>query len=137
MPCVLRVSGKDFASKAYARRTGLPVVATYERGEARAPKTQPDGKKHTTSGVNVHVSNGDFNDLKRQVRDAVRFLSRHRGALRRLKRIPGVEDLTLDFGVADRDVAAQFDYFPPELIAAAGSLGIGIEVSRYHAFAGG
>jgi hypothetical protein len=120
-----------------ARRTTLPVVTTYVRGEARSPKTRPNGKKHQTSGVNIHVSHGDFNNLKRQVRDAVCFVSRHRVALRRLKRIPGVEDVTLDFGVAHRDVAAQFDYFPPELAAAAGLPGIGIEVSRYHTAGGG
>jgi hypothetical protein len=87
--------------------------------------------------VNIQVSGADFANLKGQIRDSVSFLSRHRVALRRLKQIEGVEDLTLDFGVADRDVAAQFDYFPPDLIAAAGSLGIGIEVSRYHAFEDG
>jgi hypothetical protein len=66
----------------------------------------------------------------------VTFLTRHRLALRRLERASGVEDLTLDFGIADRDVAAQFDYFPPELITLAGSLRIGIAISRYHAFGG-
>jgi hypothetical protein len=135
MPCILRVSGKDFASRSYARRTTLPVIKVSVRGEPRLPKTKPNGEKHKTSGVNVQVSNADFTNLKRQIRDAVTFLERHRRALRRLGRASGVERLTLDFGVADRGVAAQFDYFPPELIAAAGSLGIGIEVSRYHAFA--
>jgi len=108
----------------------------YVRGEPRHP-TKPNGKKSVTSGVNIEVSGADFTNLKRQIRDAVSFLTRHRLALRRLGRIAGVERLTLDFGVADRDVAAQFDYFPPELITAAGSLGIGIEISRYHAFNGG
>ena len=41
--------------------------------------------------------------------------------------------MTLDFGVADRAVAEQFDYFPPELISAAGSLRMALEISRYHA----
>jgi hypothetical protein len=80
------------------------------------------------------VSRAAFTNFKRQVTDAIKFLARHRSALRRLRGATGVEDMTLDFGVADRDVAAQFDYFPPELLAAAGSIGIGIEVSRYHAF---
>jgi hypothetical protein len=31
-----------------------------------------------------------------------------------------------------REVAAQFDYLPPELLARAGSLGISIELSLYH-----
>ena len=87
--------------------------------------------------MNIEVSTADFTKLKRQIRDAMFFLSRNRLALRRLARIAGVEELTLDFGVADRAVAAQFDYFPPELLAVAGSLGIGIEVSRYHSFDGG
>jgi hypothetical protein len=134
MSCFLRVSGKQFAARSYARRTTLPVVGFYVKGEP--PRTKPNGKKHATSRVIIEVSRADFTNLKRQVRDAVKFLTRHRLALRRLKRITGVEDFTLDFGVADRDVAAQFDYFPPDLISAAGSLGIGIEVSRYHAFGG-
>ncbi len=137
MTCILRVSGRQFASRSYAQRTTLPVVKVYVRGEPRLPRSRPNGKNHTTSGVNIEVSGADFTNFKRQVRDAVSFLTRHRPALRRLARIAGVEELTLDFGLADRDVAAQFDYFPPELITAAGSLGIGIEIARYHAFNGG
>lgn len=136
MTCILRVSGRQFASRLYAQRTTLPVVSVYVRGEPRLPRSKPNGKKNITSGVNIEVSGAGFTNLKRQIRDAVSFLTRHRLALRRLGRIAGVEKLTLDFGVADRDVAAQFDYFPPELITAAGSLGIGIEISRYHAFNG-
>lgn len=41
----------------------------------------------------MDVSGADFTNLKRQIRDAVSFLSRHRLALRRLKRIPGHEPL--------------------------------------------
>ena len=131
MSCILRVSGRRFASRAYAERTSLPVIATYVRGEPRLPRTKPAGRKHTSSGVNIRVSTADFTNLRRQIRDAVSFLTRNRAAIRGLKRVAGVEELTLDFGVADRDVAAQFDYFPPELISAAGSLGIGLEISRY------
>ena len=137
MTCILRVSGKQFASRSFAQRTTLPIVSTYVRGEPRLPRTKPNGKKHTTSGVNIEVSAANFTNLKRQIRDAMSFLSRNRPAVRRLARMAGVEELTLDFGVTDRAVAAQFDYFPPELISAAGSLGIGIEISRYHAFNGG
>ena len=71
-----------------------------------------------------------------QIRDAIKFLERHKRQLRRLSRLPGVETLTLDFGVARRDVPAQFDYFPPNLLLAAGKLGIGLELSWYHAFSG-
>ena len=132
MPCILRVSGRDFAARAYARRTSLPVVKTYMRGEPRLPRAQSDGKTNKTSGISIDVSGADFTNIKRQIRDALAFLARHRAALRRLRHVTGVEQLTLDFGIADREVAAQFDYFPPELLLAAGQLGIGIEISRYH-----
>jgi hypothetical protein len=39
--------------------------------------------------------------------------------------------MRLDFGCWFRDVAAQFEYLPPELLVRAGSLGIGIELSFY------
>jgi hypothetical protein len=130
MSCVLRVSGKTFASRSYAARTTLPVIRAYARGEAReaGPVT---GRKHSASGVDVEVSRADAANLTRQIRDAIAFLERHRRALSRLRRTSGVEEITLDFGIAARDAAAQFDYFPPELLLAAGRLGIGLEVSRY------
>ena len=130
MSCVLRVSGKQFASRAYAQRTSLPVIVAYVRGEPRLP-SKPAGRKSVTSGVNIEVSRADTSNVKKQVRDAIAFLTQHHRVLSRLRRVAGVEEMTLDFAIADRDVPGQFDYFPPELIAAAGRLGIGIEVSRY------
>ena len=45
-----------------------------------------------------------------------------------------VEDVRLDVPIECRDGAfAQFNYFPPELVRAAGKLGIGIELSSYAA----
>ena len=46
-------------------------------------------------------------------------------------KIPSVEIATLDFGISQRDVAAQFDYFQPELVRIAGKLGLGLELSQY------
>jgi hypothetical protein len=136
MSCVLRVSGKNFDARAYAQRSRLPIATVHVRGEPRLPRTRPSGERHKTSGVVIDVSSADFESLKRQIKQAIRFLAAHRSALRGLRRVVGVETITLDFGVADRPVAAQFDYFPPELITAAGSLGIGLEISRYHAISG-
>ena len=136
MSCVLRVSGKHFDARAYARRSRLPIASVHVRGEPRLPRTRPKGEKYDSSGVTIDVSGAGVENLKRQIRDAIKFLAEQRSLLRGLRRVAGVETLTLDFGVADRAVAAQFDYFPPELIAAAGSLGIGFEISRYHAVSG-
>jgi len=46
-----------------------------------------------------------------------------------------IEDIRLDFPselrIGKKDVVCQFDYFPPALLKAAGSLGIGVELSTY------
>lgn len=136
MSCVLRVSGKHFDARAYAQRSLLPIASVHMRGEPRMPCTRPKGERHKSSGVTIDVSRAGFENLKRQIRDAIKFLAERRAVLRGLRRVVGVETMTLDFGVADRAAVAQFDYFPPELISAAGSLGIGLEISRYHAISG-
>jgi len=61
------------------------------------------------------------------------FLRKHQSELSRLASFPGVDDRHLDFGYHHRDAAVQCDYLPPELLALAGSLGIGIELSLYPA----
>jgi hypothetical protein len=81
--------------------------------------------------VHILVSPASFTNSKRQIRDALKFLEVHKRELARLTRVLGVESITLDFGIADRNLAAQFEYFPPDLLLAAGKLGIGIEVSLY------
>jgi hypothetical protein len=137
MSCVLRVSGKQFAARPFAEGTALPVCAVFAQGEPRFSRSQPKGKKHLTSSVHILVSRASFTNSKRQIRDALKFLEVHRRELARLTRVPGVESITLDFGIADRNLAAQFEYFPPELLLATGKLGIGIEVSVYQVSATG
>lgn len=87
------------------------------------------------SGFSVAVSDAAWSYLGAQVADARRFLERHAGELRILSEANTVEDMRLDFPIELRvgrdDVVAQFDYLPPELLEAAGNLGIGIELSTY------
>jgi len=103
----------------------------HRRGTLVFPQSQPKGRKYARSGCNVEVSRRDFHDFVGQVRDAVRFLKRHAGAIRSLRRFPGVESVTLDFGVAWRDVAVHGDVFPEELVALAGKYRLSLEVSHY------
>ena len=44
---------------------------------------------------------------------------------------PGVEAAYLDFGIEWRNESVQCDSFPPSLIALAGQIGLGIEISQY------
>jgi len=49
----------------------------------------------------------------------------------RLVGFPGVENVSVDFGIEERDVAAQSERFPPNLLRMLGSLGIWLEFTLY------
>lgn len=95
------------------------------------PASQPAGRRKTHSSVNVVVSDAGFHAFKDQVEEAIEFLRDEDEELRRLCGWPGVEGATLDFGIAWRDVAAQSDHLPAELVRLAGSLGLALEMSHY------
>ncbi len=59
------------------------------------------------------------------------FLRSEAKQVRRLVEWPGVEGVTLDFGIEWRDVAAHCDHLPAELVRLAGELGLALEVSHY------
>jgi hypothetical protein len=133
MSAVLRAYGADFDVDVFLAGFTLPVCAVKRRGEPVAPASRPHGRVHERSGVHVVVSDADFEEFPRQVEDATAFLRAEFEQIRRLCHYPGVEGVTLDFGIARRDVAVQCDYLPPELVQVAGSLGLGIELSQYPA----
>ena len=132
--CVLRASGPRFAVDRFAEKTSLPVCNVYRRGEPRLPRSKPRGPKHKSSGITVVVSDASWSKLPAQVRDAERFLSKHKREIKRLSRFPGVDGLVLDFPIhlrIGRKVVAQFDRFPASLVRAAGQLGVALELSIY------
>jgi len=81
--------------------------------------------------MNVSVSEREFSDLAGQIKDAIQFLAENAQELTRLRDYAGLEGLEVDFPVEDRDVAAQTDAFPAELMSLLGKLRIGLAVSRY------
>lgn len=125
--CVLHVSGDDFRVDAFLADSSIRPYRIHHRGD-----TARRLRLHTDSGFSLDVSSAD-GDLDAAVADAIGFLSTHNAELLRLHDFPGVTDMRLDFGYYHRDVVAQFDYLPPDLIARAGKLGIGIELSLYAA----
>lgn len=130
MGCVLKVAGRDFDVDDYLKRGALVATAVYRRGEARFP-TLPRARKSLLSGFNIAVSQ-DSPDFATQVKDALRFLGRHRRAVRALRRRKGVDGATLDFRVERRsEAAAQDKVFPEDLVRLAGELGLSLELSFY------
>ena len=125
--CVLRVSGDDFRVDAFLADSNFRPYHVHHRGDIARRSD-----RFIDSGISLDVSSAD-GDLDAEITDAIGFLSTHEAELQRLRDFPGVTDMRLDFGYYCRHVAAQFDYLPPDLLARAGKLGIGIELSLYAA----
>jgi hypothetical protein len=131
MPAVLRASGRDFDVDAFLAGCTLPICTAYRQGEPVFSASQPNGRRHEQSGMHVSASDAGFKEFPRQVEEAAAFLRANAEEVRRLCEFPGVEGVTLDFGIARRDVAVQCDHLPAELVRLAGLLGLSIELSQY------
>jgi hypothetical protein len=79
------------------------------------------------------ASDAGFHEFPRQVEEASTFLRDNLEQLLRLCTFPGVEGVSLDFGVSRRNVAVQCECLPADLIRLAAMLGLSIEVSQYPA----
>jgi hypothetical protein len=124
--CVLHVNGGDFAVDQFLASASIKPYQVHHRGEP----TRPAGKNYEHSGFRADVSAVD-GELQTPIEDAILFLRRYETDLSRLAGMREVSDRRLDFGCFRREVAAQFEYLPPELLLLAGRLGIGIELSFY------
>jgi hypothetical protein len=131
----LRAYGGDFDVDTFLAGCTLPICAVKRRGEPVLPSSQPNGRRHEWSGVHVSASSAGFDEFPQQATEAAAFLRAEFSQVRRLCEWPGVEGVTLDFGVERRDVAVQCDILPAELVRVAGSLGLAIELSQYPAVA--
>ena len=129
---VLRASGTELDPEAFLSESELEATATYRKGEPRLGlASRPDAPEWLSSGFHVTVSDADFDDLPAQIRDALRFVSRHEEELRRLGRFDGVETVCLDFAIDRRDVSVQSAVFDAELLWRIGALDIDLVVSHY------
>ena len=130
MTCVLRAIGAAFDVEAFLAESPLRPEAVYRKGD-RVFANLPKGPMRFDSGFNLTVSEAGMDDLPGQVREAIAFLDENEDELRRLGACEGVDAVGLDFGLRRRDVAAQSDLLPAELLWRAGALDIDITVSHY------
>jgi len=127
MSCVLRAFGDKFKPAAFFEDSPLQPDSIYEKRDPR----RLDESDQTFSGFNLTVSDATFDELEIQILQAMSFLDEYEEELRRLGRFPGVEGISLDFGIRWREVAAQTDTFPSDLLWRAGALDISLEVTHY------
>jgi hypothetical protein len=128
--CVFRAIGSDFDVDAFLKDSEFTGVTVFHRGEPRLAGGPPDAKRRA-SGFNVSIGVAGLDDLAAQIQEAKRFLRQHADELRRLGSFPGVEEVCVDFGIRRRDVAAQSEVFPADLLWQSGALDIDLVVTHY------
>lgn len=129
MACFLRVSGEYFDVDTACKTLKLNPKKIWRKGQPRY-KSNPE-KLNEWSGLNIEVSNAEFNEFDKQKNDCLEFIDNQSEILKRLSTYQGVELFLVDFGIEWRDVAVQSDYFSPELIGALAKVGLGLELSQY------
>lgn len=134
MSCVLRARGADFAVDEFLSATTLKPIVVARRGQPLYPNS--GGRIPDASGFYAVASEADFSKLQGQIADAVQFLEQNQGELARLVAFPRVDRVSLDFGIEERDVAAQKECFPPNLLGLAGNLGVWLEFTLYPNYGG-
>lgn len=129
MSCVLRASGQGFDVDAFLAGSPFSRPAVSKR---REPTTGGDEPETTSlSGFSLEVSQAGVDDLEGQIEEAIAFLDEHEHELRRLGSFMGVDEVCLTFGVRWRQLPAQTDSFPPELLWRSGALDIALEVTHF------
>lgn len=124
--CIFHVGGPNFEVDAYLASSGLVPYQVFHIGTPRGWR----GRLHDRSGFKIHVCDGE-GIVARQEVEALTFLRSHQTDLARLATWPEVTHRYLNFGYWRREVLVQSEFLSPDLLALAGSLGIGILLSMY------
>jgi hypothetical protein len=109
----------------------LKPITIIRREQPQWPNSPPGSPIPNESGFHAIASEADFSNLQGQIADAVHYLEQNKNELVRLVAFLGVERVSLDFGIEERDIAAQSERFPPNLLRILGNLGIFLEFTLY------
>lgn len=109
----------------------MPVVTCAVKGE---PIRKTSSEISSCYGISFDVSEQEWDDLPGQVQDAIAFLTLWEHEIINLMVSHEVTSAYLDFPVNSRlndKTVGQCDHLPKELIAVAGRVGLGIEITMY------
>lgn len=130
MSCILRVSGSELNVDALLSIVDLKPDRIWRRGEPRRA-SKPQGKRHDHSGTTFVASEAGFDEFGLQLDEATSYLETHGRQIASMASFDGVQDATLDFGIALRDVLIHSDILPVRFLKAAAEAGISVELSHY------
>lgn len=129
--CVLRARGASFAVDEFLAASTLKAITVFHRGQPQWSEAPPGSPIPYESGFHAMVSEAEFSELLIQIEDAIQFLEQNQIELARLLAFPDVQRVSLDFGIEERDMAAQSERFPPKLLNTLGRLGIWLEFTLF------
>ncbi|ULQ55847.1 DUF4279 domain-containing protein [Flavihumibacter rivuli] len=134
MSCILWICGKNFDVDRFIEKSKIKPTRKSYKGQAKL-KTNSDGEKLTQSLISIQTSKAEFDNLKKQISDTIRYLKRNKKKLAHINSTKGIDCAILDFGIdlkIDRkNILTQSEIFPNELLKLAGELGLDIELSLY------
>jgi len=134
MSCILTISGRNFDVDAFVNKSKLRPYKKSYKGQPKF-KSKPDGEKLSFSLLSIETSKADFNNLKKQIADTIRYLKRNKDKLAHIDLTKEIEHAVLDFGIDlridNKKILIQSDKFPNELLKLAGDIGLDIELSIY------
>lgn len=130
MACCFRVHGENLEIDSLLVEISIEPSNVWHKGEPRL-KSKPDGRKTEHSGATFIASDAEMWEYDNQVEDAIEFLKENEEDIKTIVAFKGVECVRLDFGINLTESFVNSDYLPPPLLAMAGNLNIGIELSHY------
>lgn len=131
MACYLRAWGARFDVDDFVALSPIPWDPIWRIGEKKQIVHKARKAEYDHSGVTTLVTDvGDT--LESMAPGAIAFLVANEVEVLRLSSYPGVERVSLDFGVAwYDDMAAQYSRLPPELLSLAGRHACWVVISHY------
>lgn len=132
MSCIFSIVGEHFDVDAFEEKCKLKFTKKSRKGEPRQPVLE-DSPKMKWSLLSTSVSKDNFDSLNNQIDDVRAYITKNKKELEHIRHDKSIDFATFRFGLNfNQEDFEKSIYLPPDLIAMAGELGIGIEISFYN-----
>lgn len=132
MSCVLSIYGRKLDIDALISNCKLEPYQKYYKGRSTS---ESEASRLPYSYFTLLVSKGGFNELDKQINDAILFLKKNKRKLLQISLTKEVDEAGLIFSIKstvyDNHNFVQSSYFPKDLLKIVSDLGIGIQLSVY------
>ena len=126
--------GQNLDVDNFVAKSGLKPYKKNYKGQPKL-KTKPTGDKLKYSLIAIETSKAEFNNLKRQIKDTVAYLTKNKTKLKHISLTKEVQHARLDFGIdlmVDKTSnLIQTLQLPKKLLQLVGDIGLDIELSLY------